>query len=106
MGIVGSLQQGILLVLGVIAFLVEVYALLHAVRQRPDAFVAAGKQTKNFWVAALALSALLGFAVMGTSMGMGLLAIIGIVIAGIYLADVKPRLEEAIGRGQRHGGRW
>lgn len=103
MSIIGDLQQVIVLVLGAIAFVVEVYALVHAARQRPDAFVAAGKQTKKFWVAALAVGALLGFAVLGR--GLGLLAIIGIVVAGIYLADVKPAIQEVLRRSSG-GGRW
>lgn len=102
--LVSDIQSVILLGLGVIALAVELYALVHAVRQRPDAFVAAGKQSKTFWVVALAVAALLGFAVLGA--GLGLLAIIGIVVAGVYLADVKPAIEEVLGRGGRSSGRW
>ncbi|WP_435202122.1 DUF2516 family protein [Janibacter sp. GS2] len=96
MQIISELQGWIILGLGLLALGAEVYALLHAVRQRPDAFVAAGKQTKTFWVAALAIATLLGFAVLGG--GFGILAIIGIVLAGVYLADVRPAIDSIMGR--------
>lgn len=96
MQIISELQGWIILGLGLLALGAEVYALLHAVRQRPDAFIAAGKQTKTFWVAALAIATLLGFAVLGG--GFGILAIIGIVLAGVYLADVRPAIDSIMGR--------
>lgn len=96
MQIIGQIQAWIILGLGLLALGMEVYALVHAVRQRPDAFTAASKQSKKFWVIALALATLLGFAVLGG--GLGLLAIIGIVIAGVYLADVKPAIDSIMGR--------
>lgn len=96
MQIISELQGWIILGLGLLALGAEAYALLHAVRQRPDAFVAAGKQTKTFWVAALAIATLLGFAVLGG--GFGILAIIGIVLAGVYLADVRPAIDSIMGR--------
>lgn len=96
MQIIGQIQGWIILGLGLLALVAEVHALLHAVRQRPDAFTAAGKKSKTFWVAALAIATLLGFAVLGS--GFGLLAIIGIVVAGVYLADVKPAIDAVMGR--------
>ena len=52
--------QGIVtLLLGLAAFAAEVFALVDCVRHRPDAFVAAGKRTKQFW------SIVLGIAVAG-----------------------------------------
>ena len=96
MDIISQIQGWIILGLGVLALAAEAYALVHAVRQRPDAFTAAGKQSKVFWGAALALATLLGFAVLGG--GFGILAIVGIVIAGVYLADVRPAIDTVMGR--------
>lgn len=96
MQIIGQLQYWIILALGLLALAAEVYALSHAARQRSDAFTAAGKRTKTFWVAALVIATLLGFAVLGN--GFGLLAIVGVVIAGVYLADVKPAIDAVMGR--------
>lgn len=96
MQIISQIQGWIILGLGLLALFAEVYALVHAARQRPDAFVAAGKQTKTFWVVALVIATLLGFAVLGG--GFGLLAIIGLVVAGVYLADVRPAIDSLMGR--------
>lgn len=96
MQIISEIQGWIILGLGLLALAAEVYALVHAVRQRADAFTAAGKQSKVFWVAALAIASLMGFAVLGG--GFGILAIVGIVIAGIYLADVRPAIDTVMGR--------
>lgn len=95
MQILSNVQGLIVLVLGLLALGAEVFALLHAVRQRQDAFTATGKQSKTFWVAALAIATLMGVAALG---GIGFLAIIGIVIAGVYLADVRPAIDEVLGR--------
>ena len=43
------------------AFAIEVWALLHALRQPAGAFTAAGKRTKNFWTLVLAINVALGF---------------------------------------------
>ena len=56
-----SVQSGIVLLLGLVALVAEVFALVDAVRHRPDAFVAAGKRTKQFWTIVLVVAALLGF---------------------------------------------
>jgi hypothetical protein len=42
------------------------------------------------------VAVLLGFVSLG---GLGLLAILGVVAAGVYLADVRPAVETVQGRG-------
>ncbi|MEO6018905.1 MAG: DUF2516 family protein [Knoellia sp.] len=93
---IGQAQGVITLLLTIAALAVEVFAFLHALRTRPDAFVAAGKRTKNFWLAVTGVAALLGFVSLG---GLGMLAILGVVAAGVYLADVRPAVESVQGRG-------
>ncbi len=104
MQIFADIQQLIVVFLGLLAVGVEVYALAHAARQRPDAFVAAGKKTKTFWLAALGIGLLVGLATFFNTLS--LFGLIGVVIAGIYLGDVKPAIEQVIGRSQRGHGRW
>ena len=65
-------------------------------RRRPDAFVAAGKRTKQFWLLVTGVAVLLGFVALG---GVGFLAIVAVIAAGVYLADVKPALDQVMGRG-------
>lgn len=98
MQIIGQLQFWIIQLLALLALAAEVYALVHAARQRPDAFTAAGKQSKVFWVAALAIATLLGFTALGPTGGFGFLAIIGIIVAGVYLADARPAIDTVMGR--------
>ena len=99
MNILGTVQGWIVLALSIAALGVEAFALVDCVRRRPDAFTAAGKRTKNFWLLVTGVAVLLGVVALG---GLGLLAIVGIVAAGVYLADVKHALDQVMGRG---GGR-
>ena len=101
MSSLAQLQQWIVLGLSVVALGVELYALVDCLRRRADAFVAAGKRTKQFWLLVTGVAALLGVVALG---GLGFLAIIAIVAAGVYLADVKPALDQVMGRGQGNQG--
>jgi hypothetical protein len=96
-----SLQGYIVMALSIVALGVEVYALVDCLRRRPDAFTAAGKRTKSFWLLVTGLAVLLGVVALG---GLGLLAIVAIVAAGVYLADVKPALDQVMGRGSGNQG--
>ncbi|MCA2205674.1 DUF2516 family protein [Nocardia sp. NEAU-G4] len=89
----------ILLVLWLAAFGATVFALIHAVRQRPDAFTAVDKMTKPIWLAILAGA--LVFLLLGIS-GFGMLtSFIAIIATGVYLADVRPKVDEV-----QRGPRW
>lgn len=103
---IGSAQSVIVMVLGIAAFAMEVFALVDALRRRPQAFVAAGKRTKGFWTAILVVAALLGFVVMLNPLG--IFGLIAVVAAAVYLADVRPALDRVTGRGRRDGpyGPW
>lgn len=97
MGAVYQLTNGILWVLWLAAMAGTIFALVHAVRQRKDAFPAVDKLTKPIWVSILAVA--LGLLVVaGTAVG--LLGIISVIATGIYLADVRPKVDE-IQRGPR-----
>lgn len=71
-----------------------VAATIHAITVRGDAFPTVGKQSKVFWVALLAVSAVL-VPVFGVLYLPGL---IGTVIVLVYLADVRPRVDDILGR--------
>ena len=94
--------QGVVtLLLGLAAFAMEVFALVDCVRHRPDAFVAAGKRTKQFWSIILGIAVLLGFVSVGSQLTFSI-GLIALVAAGIYLADVRPALRQV--SGGRGGG--
>jgi hypothetical protein len=103
--IFGSLSFLIGLVFAGGVAVLSVFGLVDALRQRPDAFTAAGKRTKNFWLTILAVSvasSLLWFP--APFMLPWILAVVG---AGVYVADVRPALRRVMGRGSSGGpSRW
>ena len=101
---VPGIQLLILMVLAVLAFGLEVFALVDCIRTRPDAFTATGKQTKNRWLIILGLATAFGFLALPFNGGgimpvYGLLPLIGVVAACIYLADVRPAVRQIRGGG-------
>ena len=86
----------LLLVLGLGALGLKVWALVDAITRPQAAYVAAGKLTKTAWVAILAVAVLLGGADV-----MGLFGLLGTVAAIVYLVDVRPAVREL-----RRGGPW
>ncbi|MGB7979976.1 MAG: DUF2516 family protein [Candidatus Nanopelagicales bacterium] len=66
-------------------------AFLHCLRARPDAFPAVGRQSKNVWLALTGGATLLSLV---SSNSIGLIGIASIVIAGVYLLDIKPKITE------------
>lgn len=104
---VALIQMWIFLVLAVALLAVELWAFVNAVRFRPDAYVAASKRSKVFWCVLTGVAVLLGFLSLPYPVGGGssmLFMIGGVVIAGIFLADVLPALKRVMGRAQ--GNRW
>ena len=77
-----------------VALAVTVYAFVHAAMQRPDAYTAADKLTKPVWLVILGGAALLSWVLGVTGM------VIAAVAAGVYLADVRPRLLEVQGKSR------
>jgi hypothetical protein len=100
----GSAQTIVVLVLSVAAFLLEAFAFIDALRHRPDAYTAAGKRTKQFWMIVTGIAALLGFVFLMSFNALGLLSILAVVAAGVYLADVRPALRQVSGGGRSSSG--
>ncbi len=89
-------QGYILLFLGVGALAMQAWAVVDAATTRPDAFVAAGKRTKGFWLAITGVATLIGLVTFQNPLNLfGLLAF---VAAAIYLADVRPAVKSMRGR--------
>lgn len=94
-------QAGVALLLGVGALVVQLWALIDAATTRPEAFTAAGKRTKTFWLAVTGVAVLLGFVFVRSPFN--LFNLLAIVAAAIYLTDVRPAVRSI--RGRRGGGR-
>ncbi len=65
-------------------------ALLHVIRQRKDAFPAVGKLTKPIWLGIIGASTV-AFLILPP---LQLVWVIGIVAVGVYMADVRPKVDE------------
>src|SRR5215471_2065459 len=75
--------------------LIELYAFVHCLTQRADAFPVVGSLTKQAWLAILGAAVLitlictLSRGVNGTFLGF-----VGVTAAAIYLLDVRPALRD------------
>lgn len=80
---------------------VGVFAFIHALMQRPDAYTAIDRMTKPAWlgITAGAAVALLLFSFAGIGW---IFWIAGLVAALVYIVDVRPKLIEV----QRGGQKW
>lgn len=97
--IFGSIQELIGLIFGVAALVLAVFGFVDALRHRPDAFVAAGKASKNLWLAVLGVAVALSFYSIAAPFSLAwILAVVG---AGVYAADVRPALRQVMGGGRR-----
>lgn len=94
---VGGAQSLVLLALGVAALGMQGFALVDALRQRPDAFAAAGKLTKRLWTIILIVAAALGFVSLYGPLN--IFNAVAVIAAGVYLADVRPALRRVTGGG-------
>ena len=101
-----SAQSVVFLALGLAAFVVQVVALTDCIRRRPDAFVAAGKMTKQRWLIILGVATALGFVSLGGVLlnPLGFLNLIAFVAAAVDLVDVRPALRQVGGRGGEGSG--
>lgn len=99
---VGSAQDLVARLLGMLAAGLQVWALVDALITRPDAFVAAGKRTKGFWVGVTGVAAAIGFVFLGNPFN--IFSLLAIVAAAIYLTDVRPAVKSLRGRGGRGSG--
>ncbi|MBC9716612.1 DUF2516 family protein [Streptomyces sp. TRM66268-LWL] len=76
-----------------------VVALVLAVVAREDAYRAADKQTKNFWLIILGITVLVNLVV-----PMLFLQIAGLIATIVFMVDVRPALKQVTGGGGRRGG--
>ncbi len=103
------LQGWVSAVLTVVVFGLAVYALVDVLRRPAGVFTAAGKQSKTLWTVILGVATALSFIslqIPGVTYGggLGLFAILSVVAAGVYLADVRPAVRQIRGGGGGHSG--
>ncbi|MBM9620773.1 DUF2516 family protein [Streptomyces zhihengii] len=76
-------------------------ALVMAAVAREDAYRAAGKKTKSFWLIILGLAAVVNLI---PWLSMLFLSIAGLIAAIVFFVDVRPALQQVSGGGRRRGG--
>jgi hypothetical protein len=105
--ILGPVQNVVLLILAIGALALTGFAAFDALRFKSNLYPAVGRQTKVFWVAILVVAFLI--AIVSFAYPLGFLNVIGVIAAGVYLADVRPKLQQVKGgRGSGNGpyGPW
>lgn len=90
-------------------FVFALFAFIDAAFRREDAYRAADKNTKAFWLIILGIAAV----VMKLFSIMSFLPVIGLIAVIVYMVDVRPALRgisgrpgriRRLGRGRGHGG--
>ncbi|MCH0538573.1 DUF2516 family protein [Streptomyces sp. MUM 203J] len=76
-----------------------VVALVFAVLAREDAYRAADKQTKKFWLIILGITV-----VIDLFLPILFLQIAGLIASIVFMVDVRPALRQVSGGGPRRGG--
>lgn len=102
MDIVGGIQSVVLLVLGVGALLLTGFAFVDALRHRGSLFPHVGRLSKGVWLGILGAAFLI--AVVSFFGPLGILNVAGVIAAGIYLADLRPKLRSIGGGSGGHQG--
>ncbi|MFD3540188.1 DUF2516 family protein [Streptomyces sp. NPDC058662] len=92
-------DRGVVPMLGLAMLVLAVVAFVLALVAREDAYRAAGKQTKTFWLVILGITVLVDF-----FLGMLFLQIAGLVATIVFFVDVRPALKQVSGGGGRRSG--
>ncbi|MEW1635043.1 DUF2516 family protein [Streptomyces sp. NPDC093801] len=92
-------DNGVLPLLGYAMLALAVVAFVLALLAREDAYRAADKQTKTFWLVILGVTVLVDF-----FLGMLFLEIAGLVASIVFFVDVRPALKQVSGGGNRRRG--
>ncbi|MET9885141.1 DUF2516 family protein [Streptomyces sp. NPDC006430] len=99
--LMNGFDNGVLPLLGFAMLALAVLAFVFALLAREDAYRAAEKQTKTFWLVILGVTVVVDF-----FLGMLFLQIAGLVASIVFMVDVRPALKQVSGggRGRRSGG--
>jgi hypothetical protein len=93
--LVGSVQSFVLLLLGIGSLILTGFAFVDVLRRKAALFPHVGRLTKPVWLGILAAAFLI--AVVSLFAPLGLLNIAGVIAAGVYLADLRPKLKQVGG---------
>jgi hypothetical protein len=92
--IVDTTVDLIWLVSGYIALGIKAWALSDVIKAPTEAFPFLNRQTKNIWLA-ITIGSILGHILFGA---WGFTGIIGLIACGVYLADIRVKINDMTGR--------
>jgi len=102
-GFVADVQALVLLILGIGALALTGFAAFDVVRRKAPLFPHVGRLTKPVWMGILIAAFLISIVYFGSPGTLGILNVIGVVAAGVYLAEVRPKLRQIDGGGRSSG---
>ncbi|MEO3978413.1 DUF2516 family protein [Streptomyces sp. CAU 1734] len=93
-------DAGIGMIISLVFLVTSVTALIMALLARDDAYRAADKQTKSFWLVILGVTVAVNLTI-----SMLFLSIAGLIASIVFFVDVRPALAQVSGGGKgRRGG--
>lgn len=95
-------QLTVMSLISLVLLALAVFTFVDAALRREDAYRAADKQKKPFWLIVLGLTA----AVNIFPMPFFMLQIIGLIATIVYLVDVRPALKQVTGNSRGGGRGW
>ncbi|MFM1864818.1 MAG: hypothetical protein RL677_598 [Actinomycetota bacterium] len=83
------------IILGYVFAGIKIWALVDAASHSKAAFEFIGRMNKIFWLVFLGLAVLIQFASVSTGWSStGLLNLVGLILALVYLVDMRPKLKD------------
>ena len=79
---------------GYVSLGIKAWALYELLKAPAEAFPFLNRQTKNIWLAII-LGSILGHILFGP---WGFTGVIGLIACGLYLADIRPKIDDMMGR--------
>jgi hypothetical protein len=103
MDLLGPVQGFVLLLLGLGSLVLTGFAAVDALRRPGQHFPHVGRLSKPVWLGILGAAFLISIVSFGYASTLGLLNVLGVIAAGIYLAEVRPKLRQLGGGGSGSG---
>ncbi len=91
----GAVQEFVVFGLWIVMLGVKGFAFIDCLRQPTDAFPAIGRQNKVLW---MVLTGVAAATALLPALTLSLFGLAGIVVALIYLFDIRPKIKEIMGR--------
>jgi len=102
-GFVANVQGFVLLILGIGAMVLTGFAAVDVLRRKAPLFPHVGRLSKPAWMGILGAAFLISIVYFGSPGTLGILNVVGVVAASVYLVEVRPKLQQMDGGGRSSG---